>query len=156
MVEMALTLPLMLILIFGIIEFSLVIYTWARGIEATRTGARYAVVNTPVVDLSGLACDGDTAINIEADCDNADCDGLLTEMRKILPALEADNVHVIYECSHTGNPERPLAMKTPEVRVSIRGFEYKFVMPMIFREESVTWAMPEFTSTHTAEDLHTP
>lgn len=156
MIELALTLPLMMLLIGAIVEFSLLVFTWANGIEATRAGVRYAAVSNPVTDLSGLVCDGDTTVNIEADCDSADCDALLEEMQKILPEITAENVHVVYECSRTGNPDRPGDIKTPEIRISIRNFSYQFLFPQILSQDNLSITMPEFTSTHTAEDLHNP
>ena len=156
MVELALTLPLMLILIGAIVEFSLLVFTWAKGVEATRAGARYAVVSTPVTDLSGLVCDGDTTANIAAYCDEAQCEGLLAEMQKVLPEVTASNVHVVYECTRAGNPDRPIAMKTPEVRISIEGFSYTFLFPGIFYKDSFSLTMPTFSTTRTAEDLYTP
>ncbi len=155
MIEMALTLPLMILIILGIVEFSLLIFTWTKGVEATREGVRYASVSTPTVDLSGLDCsDGSTSTNIEADCGSDDCTDLILEMQKIMPEVSGDNVHVIYECSRTGNPDRPISMRTPEIRISIQDLTYDFIFPQIIGL-GLNITMPEFTSTHTAEDLNT-
>lgn len=155
MIEMALTLPLMLLIILGIVEFSLLIFTWTKGVEATRAGVRYASVSTPVTDLSGLDCsDGSTSTHIEADCESADCTDLITQIQKVMPEVDAENIHLVYECSRTGNPDRPLDMKTPEIRLSIQDLTYEFIFPQIIGL-GLNITMPEFTSTHTAEDLHT-
>lgn len=53
MVEMAIVITLFLVLVFGIIEFALVIFHVSLLDEATRAGARYAIVNDPACDIYG-------------------------------------------------------------------------------------------------------
>ena len=45
LVEMAIVVSLFLALVFGIIEFALMVFQWSRLVEATRAGARYAIVH---------------------------------------------------------------------------------------------------------------
>lgn len=154
MVELALTLPLMLLILMGIIEFSLLLFMWSKGVEASRAGVRFASVSTPVVSLSALNCTGGNSTNkITANCGSANCTALLQEMQRVMPELTPNNVNIIYECSRTGNPDRPIEMKTPEIRVSIQNMSYSFISPKIIGL-GLKIDMPEFSSTHTAEDLH--
>lgn len=81
MVELAVTLPLLLLLVFGIIDFGWLFYN-KMGVEnASREGARYAIVNsgkgTLVTDVTTLARDycmgtaADTAVTVSISGDNA-------------------------------------------------------------------------------------
>ena len=151
MVEMALTLPLFLLVIFAIIEFALVIFTWTRAVDATRAGARYAIVNDPVVDISTLDCSAVT--DLTATCDSANCTALMGEMNALYQDLQAANVTVRYGCSSTGFAGNPRPVR--EVSVAIVGQEYELVLPgVIGLDPSLT--LPAFTSTRVSEDLNTP
>lgn len=53
--EMAFVLPLLILLLFGIIEFSIVLYDKAMVTHAAREGARYGVMWAPsITDVNGL------------------------------------------------------------------------------------------------------
>ena len=151
MVEMALTLPLFLLLIFAIIEFALVIFTWTRAVDATRAGARYAIVNDPVTDVSSLDCSAVT--NVSVTCDSANCTGLMNQMNALYQDLQAANVTVRYGCSSTGFSGNPRAVRG--VTVSIVGQEYALVLPGVIGLDP-TLTLPPFTSTRVSEDLNTP
>ena len=151
MVEMALTLPLFLLLIFAIIEFALVIFTWTRAVDATRAGARYAIVNDPVTDVSSLDCSAVT--NVSVTCDSANCTGLMNQMNALYQDLQAANVTVRYGCSSTGFSGNPRPVR--EVTVSIVGQEYALVLPGVIGLDP-TLTLPPFTSTRVSEDLSTP
>jgi len=47
MVEMAIVISLFLVMVLGIIEFAMAFFDWSRTVEATRAGARYAIVHSP-------------------------------------------------------------------------------------------------------------
>lgn len=53
LVEFTMTFMVFLIVILGIIEFSLVVYDASRLAEATRAAARFAIVNEPACDIFG-------------------------------------------------------------------------------------------------------
>ncbi len=151
MVEMAITLPLFLLLIFAIIELALVIFTWTRAVDATRAGARYAIVNDAVTDISSLDCSAVT--NVTVSCDSANCADLMNEMNSLYQDLEAANVTVRYGCSSTGFSGNPRPVR--EVSVSIVGQQYELVLPgVIGLDPNLT--LPDFTSTRVSEDLNTP
>jgi TadE-like protein len=151
MVEMALTLPLFLLLIFAIIELALVIFTWTRAVDATRAGARYAIVNDAVTDISSLDCSAVTDLTVT--CDSASCADLMDEMNALYQDLEAANVTVRYGCSSTGFAGNPRPVR--EVTVAIVGQEYQLVLPGVIGLDP-TLTLPDFTSTRVSEDLNTP
>jgi len=151
MVEMALTLPIFILLVFAIIELALVIFNFTRAVEATRAGARYAIVNDAVTDLSTLDCSSLTEVVVT--CDTASCDDLMGKMTALYSDLDPGNVEVRYGCSSTGFSGNPNPLR--EVSVSIKGHEYELILPgLIGFDPTIT--LPPFTSTRVSEDLHTP
>lgn len=153
MVEMAITLSLFMMLVFGVVEFGLAYFDWARTNEAARDAVRYAIVNDPVTDISGLTCPGGAAVT--TDCTGADCAALLGVVQRIASFVPGAKVQVTYECSDAGNPARPNDMKIPAVTVRITGIQHQFVVPGIlgFTEADIT--LPEARATRTGEDLFT-
>lgn len=152
MVEMAITLPLFLMLVLGTIEFSLAYHQWVRINEAARAGVRYAITNTPPVDLQGeLACPGGS---VDVTCDAASCVDLLEVTGRVAAFLRPDQVHLRYACGNVGNPARPVEMKIPEVTVEIRDVEYTFVVPSLLGL-GTSLKLPTARATRTGEDLYT-
>ncbi|KGD64511.1 TadE family protein [Alcanivorax nanhaiticus] len=156
MVEMAITLPLFLILVFGIFEFALVIFSFTRAVEATRAGVRYAIVNDSVTDLSGMDCSthapGAEVTPVTASCADEDCSAMITRMQSLYPVLDGDNVRVVYECSFTGFSDNPNPVM--QVTISIEGQEHSLMLPGLMGLDS-TLTLPSFASTRTSEDMHT-
>lgn len=151
MVEMALTLPLFILLVFAIIELALVVFNFTRAVEATRAGARFAIVNDPVTDLTTLDCSAVTEIVVT--CDSANCTDMLARMTVLYKTLDPANVQVRYGCSSTGFPNNPDPIR--EVSVSISGQEYELILPgLIGFDQTIT--LPSFTSTRVSEDMYTP
>lgn len=155
MVEMALTLVIFLMLVFGIIEFALAYLSWHRTAESVREGARYAIVSTPVTSLAGLTCPGGAAVTTTCTADS--CPGLFAVMRRVDPLLGdgAEQVSVTYACSGAGSPDRPVELVIPEVTVSVSGLRYTFVVPGIIGLGS-NIQLPAVTVTRTGEDLYSP
>ena len=108
MVEMALSIPLFLVLVFGILEFGVAVFNWSLVIEATRSGARYAIVsNEECAGVNDMVCsESETSSPVE-------CKGLTTgspmlaEMRSIKPNIADGTVSITYSCSDAGFSERP-------------------------------------------------
>jgi hypothetical protein len=76
LVEFTMTFMVFLILILGIIEFSLVVYDASRLAEATRAATRFAIVNNPSCNIFGKESDdsdaGCTPENHPLDCSLVD------------------------------------------------------------------------------------
>ncbi len=148
MVEMAITIAVFMTLLLAIFEFALLLFSWTRGVEATRAGARLAVVSAPVIPASP---DGEASVN----CGTADCGDIFDRMQRILPELQPENVTIRYRASAIGDPERPVDMALFDVRVAISGVTRQLAVPGILGVPLVV-PMPGFATTRISEDLHTP
>src|SRR5574340_1843168 len=104
-VEFALVAIVFFMLLIGIVEMGRVLFTWNATAEATRYGARVAVVCPP----------NDPAI--------------LTRMQKIMPALKDENVLVCYSDKFTGATGSGACLSTcsvstcKQVSVGIQGVQ---------------------------------
>jgi Flp pilus assembly protein TadG len=99
-VEFALVLLFLLMFVLGVVDFSRMLFTWNAATEATRAGARYAVV-----------CDdtyGQAAVK--------------ARMQKMLPQIT--NV------SLTWNPVGCTAATCEGVTVAITGLNYQWISPI--------------------------
>jgi Flp pilus assembly protein TadG len=135
-VEFAMVLPLLLLLIFGIIDIGRYMWTINQAEKATQMGVRYAVVSDPVANVIntdfvsfGIA-GGDpvpTATFDNAVCTNTSCTvvgaggidtsrnataftQIVTWMQKFLPVIQPSNVKVTYQnvgLGYSGDPINP-------------------------------------------------
>jgi Flp pilus assembly protein TadG len=142
LVEFALVCLLFFILIFGIIEFGRALWTWNSIVHATRTGARYAVVETPTADDSNIK-----KVVVYND-PNA-----TSSSTPILPGLQESNVTVQY-CTDAGTCSSSLTVAQKQggqnsIQVSITGYQFYFVVPIF--GSSIT--LPAFTTTMPLEGL---
>ena len=149
-VEFAFLFPIALVFTFGLIEFSLILFDFHRLSEATRRGARAAIIQNPVADLSSLdpsdtsttlTCQGTGTVPSDDDgvtgLSGATCDSPSTEFQTILqdmqgikPDLTGDNVTISYTA--TGVSLGSAGLVTPMVTVKITGFQYSyFVLNMV-------------------------
>ena len=100
-VEFAFVAIVFFTLLIGVVEMGRVLFTWNAAAEATRYGARVAVV-----------CDlNDTAV--------------LTRMQRILPNLIAENLEVEYL------PEGCSISNCQQVRVSLSGLTVQTYIPLV-------------------------
>jgi Flp pilus assembly protein TadG len=88
LVEAALTFPLLLLLFFGIIEFSLVILSYNTISNAAREGARYGIIHP--ADTTGIASHA-RSLTTAVQCSGA---GMLVT----IPASPAGTVQVDVDC----------------------------------------------------------
>lgn len=112
--EFALVVPMLLILVFGIIDFGMGLRAYVSVSQATREGARYATVgNPPGVFTSGGSgqCDGNTTTTTV---------GRVCSVLDGLNLTNVQNVSVTYPSGITpGNP----------VRVSAT-YRYQYITPV--------------------------
>lgn len=151
LVEMAITILLFLLLVFGIIEISLALFTWVRATEGARDGARYVIVHDPVTSLSALSCPGGTPV--VKTCSSG-CSALMTTISRAAPFVAGSQVKVTYACSDAGDPGRPAELLIPEVTVEISGLSYPFAVPTLIGLGS-SLSLPTVRTTRTGEDLFT-
>jgi Flp pilus assembly protein TadG len=127
-VEFALVAIVFFMLLIGVVEMGRVLFTWNAAAEATRYGARVAVV-------CGLK---DAAI--------------LSRMQKIMPSLTAGKVSVCYAdnfagCVPPGDDCSPSTCK--QVSVSIVGVTVPTLIPI----SGTVLALPPFTTTLPRESM---
>jgi hypothetical protein len=101
-VEFALVTILFFMVTLGIVDFSRMLYTWSAATEATRAGARYAVV-----------CADGTAANEGA---------VLSRMRGVLPNINQINVD--------WEPAGCNAASCQGVRVGITNVQFEWLSPL--------------------------
>ena len=153
LVEMAIVVSLFCMLLFGIFEFALALFDWSRVVEATRAGARYAIVNNPEPGCAWDAstCPGASPVN----CSLASGSPMLAEMQRIMPTLQPTNVGVTYACADVGFTRRPEPMQISQVTVKPTNIRHRFVVPDVLGLDAEL-TIPAFATTRVGEDLHTP
>ena len=115
-VEFALALLLFLTFLQGITDFARMLFTWSAAQEATRAGARYAVV-----------CD-DTAQQAQ----------VLAKMKNMLPQINAINLAWI--------PAGCNASTCEGVTVTITGMNYQWISPIAGALSMAPIPMPTFST----------
>lgn len=120
-IEFALVLMVFLTFFFGILDFARMLWTWNAANEATRWGARVAVV-----------CPQDTA-------------KVLDRMQQFLPQLTAANV-VVDWYNAAGNLDNTCTPATcGAVNIRIRDLNYQWITPVGFSLPNAI-AMPSFST----------
>ena len=177
--EFAMVLPLLLLLIFGLIDAGRFMWEYNRNEKATQAGARFAVVTNPVasgltttgfVGVSGLT-QGDlipasmlpTVTCTDGACSCTDCPSgipgafdsaafanIVARMRAMNPRIQASNVEVKYSGSGLGFAGDPNGSDiSPLVTVSLINMNFNPVTGLRIG----TLPMPGFSTTLTSEDL---
>lgn len=124
-VEFALIVMLFFALLIGIVEFGRVLFTWNSAAEATRRGARIAVVTDPANQAT-----------------------IKNEMRQILPGLQDNQIEVLYDGA--GGCASNLC---DYVTVSVGRPQPYSIKPLLLPIGTVTIPIPPFTTTLTRESL---
>lgn len=115
-IEFAITFPVLILLSFGLLEFSLVVFDYQRAAEATRQGVRLTIIETPIANTAQLLVDSviqctstggtvsctDGSPSLDA---NERFQSLLIEMQQIYPTLIEENLVVTYEGTKVGDAE---------------------------------------------------
>lgn len=120
-IEFALVLILFFTFLLGIMDFARMMFTWNAATEATRAGARYAVV-----------------------CDNAFNDAaVLARMQALLPQIT--------EISTTWTPEGCNATNCLGVTVAVENMNYRWISPILGAAAFADMPMPRFSTFLTRE-----
>ena len=118
MVEFALVASLFFTVLIGVMDMGRLLWTWNAAVEATRLGARIAVV-----------------------CDLGDAD-IKTRMISRLPYLSAANITIDY-LNPPAADNSCTAATCKAVRVSLSGYTYQSVIPLL----PISITLPPFSTT---------
>ena len=140
LVEFALVAMIFFVILFGLIEFARALWTWNTIAQATRAGARFAVVEAPTA--------ADTEVKNYVVYLNSAGTGA-----PVLPGLTTSNVTIQY-LDLTTNPATVAATLSEKrssdvVQVRITGYSFSFVLPIL----GSTLTLPPFTTTLPLEGL---
>lgn len=124
-VEFALISILFFTLLIGIVEFGRVFFTWNSAAEATRRGARLAVVTDPASQGT-----------------------IKAEMRQIMPDLQDNQIEVLYDGGASC-----VSNLCDYVTVSVGRPQPYTIQPLLLPMGTVTIPIPPFTTTLTRESL---
>lgn len=119
-VEFTLVLLLFLMFLFGIMDFSRLLYTWQMANEATREGARYAV-----------ACADQTG---EARA------RVVARMQALLPQLDDSKINVVWQ------PAGCDSKNCEAVTVSINNMQFNWISPIVGASTAPLIPMPSFST----------
>jgi hypothetical protein len=171
MIEYALTVSLFLLLVLGIMEFTLLMMDMGRANEMTRQLSRIAITADPVCDIfdpgdcpgavDELVCPGGSPIVVTLDdVDTTGCDfvsgptgcRMMDLAETFLPGVAESQIQVTYSCSVMGFVGRPTPV--PLVTVSLQNFTRPFLFAG-FLGISSGITFPTFDVTRAGEDLYT-
>lgn len=144
LVEFALVVMVFLVVMFGLLEFARALWTWNTIVQATRAGARFAVVETP------NPANNDAIKNYVVYLNSAGTGA------PVLPGLTTSNVTVSFQkidpTSVSGayvSPPPANKFQADVVQVGISGYSFSFIVPIF--GTSIT--LPAFTTTLSLEGL---
>jgi hypothetical protein len=176
--EFTLVLPLLVIMLFAIIDGGRFAWEYNRAEKATQVGARMAVVTdiiatdlkdndyvgvgglivgdpipasalgTIVCGGGGCTCTGSCA-GIGTGSDSTAFTNLVDRMKQIKPDIEEANVEVVYRGSGLGYAGDPTGMAmSPLVTVRLKDLRFQPITALLL----ASIRMPSFATTLTAED----
>jgi Flp pilus assembly protein TadG len=136
LVEFALVTLVFFILVFGITEFGRALWTWNTIVQATRAGARYAVVETPTSD--------DMQIKKVVAYNDPNASSSSTP---VVPGLTETNVTIQY----LNNDGSVASNKNVAdlIAVSVTGYQFSFLVPLF----GTQIPLPSFTTKLPLEGL---
>src|SRR5262245_16882275 len=142
LLEFAAVTLLFFTLVFGIIEFGRALWTWNTIVQATRAGARFAVVEVPNPSNDDAIKNYVVYLNSAGTGD------------PVLPGLTTSNVTVNFRKIVPGTgaydtTPLPSKFQADVVQVSVTGYNFNFVVPIF--GTSIT--LPAFTTTLAIEGL---
>lgn len=171
-IEYALVAPLLIMLTFGVAEFSLIFWQWNAAEKATHLGARLAATRGPVLigvpdcgvatavragtncrDVAGsdswvVTCDGSAP---GASCDAAQMAAIVADMAAIFPRIQLANV--IFEFRGVGLGFVGRGSPVPAISVSLQNLTYDYVALAAFTG-AASINLPSFRATLIGEDLN--
>jgi len=137
-VEFGIAFPVLILLSFGLLEFSLVVFDYQRAAEATRQGIRSMILNPPIPNTAALlignviTCTSTggvvTCNNGSPSADaNTQFQRLLKEMQGIYPTLVEENLIVVYEATNVGSADESGGI-LPLVTLKLTGVRHDMIV----------------------------
>ncbi len=172
LIEYALIAPMLIMLTFGIAEFSLIFWQWNAAEKATHLGARLAATRGPIMigvpdcgvatavragtncrDVAGsdawvVICDGAAP---GASCDPVEMAAIVADMNGIFPRIQLANV--IFEFRGVGLGFVGRGSPVPAISVSLQNLTYDYVALAAF-VNTASINLPAFRATLIGEDLN--
>ena len=153
-IEFAFIGPVLLMLTLGVLEISIAMFQYHRASEATRTGARVAVIQSPITAVDDLK---NTSITCTGAGGAVTCVGaavtsaasftaVLAAMQVSLPDLISSNVVVSYAPS-TVFADDTTGLVTPLVTVRIVNYTYDLIVLNYVPGVPDTITFPPFATT---------
>jgi hypothetical protein len=154
-IEFGITFPVLILLSFGLLEFSLVVFDYQRAAEATRRGVRLAIIQEPIPNTANLLID--EVIVCTAPSGTVQCTGgspgaaadtlwaaLLAEMQEAYPTLTNANIVVTFEGTDVGSSEE-IGGVFPLVTLQLTGVTHEMIVGHLIGIESISF--PDFKAT---------
>ncbi len=154
-VEFGIAFPVLILLSFGLLEFSLVAFDYQRAAEATRAGVRMTIIKPTVANTATLL-EG-SVITCTSTSGVVSCAGgspsetadtlfqeLLATMRGIYPTLTEENLIVIYEGTDVGDAEEAGGV-LPLVTLKLTGVRHDMIVGHLIGIDYIEF--PAFTTT---------
>lgn len=162
-IEFAFIAPVLLMLTIGVLEMGLVLFDYHRAGEATRRGARVAVIEEPIASMEDLKS---TTVTCDGSASSVTCTGATVEvsasftavfdaMHAMLPGLERANVRVAYAPSSVASDETA-GIVTPLVTVRIVNYVHAFAVLGFIPGVPETITFPPFATTLVAPSRPIP
>ncbi len=154
-VEFAISFPVLILLSFGLLEFSLVVFDYQRAAEATRRGVRMTIIEPPIPNTAQLLV-GDVitctstggTVSCEGGSPSVEADllfqSLFAEMRQAYPTLMEENVVVVYEGTKVGD-ENIDGGTLPLVTLHLRNVRHDMIVGTLIGVPYIEF--PDFATT---------
>ncbi len=162
LIEFGLILPVLLLVSFGAVEFTITMFDYHRFGEAARRGARQAIISPPVARLETLEADGSitcsktgtvscgAATLLSADNFNA----VVSAIQEIAPSVTGENVSITYRWSEIGDLSTPGGIK-PLVTVRLTNVTHDFTLLSIIPALDYI-VLPSFSTSVVANAYNSP
>lgn len=158
-VEFAITLPILILLSIGLLEFSLIAFDYQRAAEATRRAVRFAILDNPIANTANLlagqtiqctstggevSCTGGSPADspeYPPDTGDQNFQAMLALMRDVYDGIEEENVRVTYESTDVGGEEL-IGGIIPLVTIEVINLQHELVTGSIIGIGTLTY--PDF------------
>lgn len=135
LVEFGLILPVLLLVSFGAIEFTITMFDYHRLGEAARRGARQAIISAPVARLETLqsvgtiSCTKTSSVSCGAATvlSSSNFDAIISAIQEIAPSVTPANLTISYVWSGIGDLSTPGGIK-PMVTIRLANVTHQFTV----------------------------